>query len=74
MKACGVVRHLFNTSKMKLIVLELYHLIYKTCIPNIYAMKAFGVVRHLLYTSEIQLIVLEQSQLIYKHVYLIYTQ
>ena len=29
MKAVGVVRHLFHISKMKLIVLELNHLIYK---------------------------------------------
>ena len=29
MKAVGVVRHLFNTSKMQLIVLEPNHLIYK---------------------------------------------
>ena len=29
MKAVGVIRHLFYTSKMQLIVLELKHLIYK---------------------------------------------
>ena len=29
LKAVGVVRHLFYTSKMELIVLELNHLIYK---------------------------------------------
>ena len=43
MKAVGVVRHLFYTSKIMLIVLEQTHLIYKHvyCI-YIYAMKAFG--------------------------------
>ena len=75
MKAVSVVRHLFYTSKIILIVLELNHLIYKHvyCI-YIYAEKAVSVVRHLFYTSEIQLIVLEQNHLIYKHVYCIYTQ
>ena len=29
MKACGVVRHLFYTSEIQLIVLEQNHLIYK---------------------------------------------
>ena len=53
MKAVGVVRHLFYTSKIMLIVLELNHLIYQTCIMYIYAMKAVGVVRHLFYTSKI---------------------
>ena len=75
MKADVVVRHLFYTSKIMLIVLELNHLIYiYTCILYIYAMKAVGVVRHLFYTSEMQLIVLEVNHLIYKHVYCIYTQ
>ena len=55
MKAFGVARHLFYTSKIQLIVLELNHLIYKHvyCILYIYAMKAVGVVRHLFYTSKI---------------------
>ena len=44
MKAVGVVRHLFYTSKIKLIVLELNHLIYKH-VYCIYSMKALGVVR-----------------------------
>ena len=75
MEADVVVRHLFYTSKIMLIVLELNHLIYKHVYCNIYAVKAVvSVVRHLFYTSEIQLIVLEQNHLIYKHVYLIYTQ
>ena len=74
MKAVGVVRHLFYTSKMQLIVLELNRLIYNTCILYIYSVKAVGVVRHLLYTSKIKLIVLELNHLIYKHEYFIYTQ
>ena len=68
MKAVGVVKHLFYTSKMQLIVLELHHLIYKHVILYIYAMKAVGVVRHLFYTSKIMLIVLELNHLIYQHV------
>ena len=70
-KAVFGVRHLFYTSKIMLIVLELYHLIYiyiYTCILYIYAMKAVVVVRHLFYTSKMQLIVLELNRLIYKHV------
>ena len=74
MKDVGLVRHLFYTSKILLIFLELNHLIYKTFILHIYAMKAVGVVRHLSYTSKILLIVLELNHLIYKHVYCIYTQ
>ena len=71
MKADVVVRHLFYTSKILLIVLELNHLIQK-CILYIYAVKAVGVVRHLFYTSKMQFIVLELNHLIYKHVYCIY--
>ena len=55
MKAFGVARHLFYTSKLQLIVLELKHLIYKHvyCI-YIYAMKAIDVLgRQLFYTSKI---------------------
>ena len=75
MKAVSVVRHLFYTSKIMLIVLELNHLIYiYTCILYIYAVKSVGVVRHLFFISKIQLIDLELNHLIYKHVYSIYTQ
>ena len=75
-KAVGVVRHIFYTSKIILIVLELNHFIYiyiYTCILNIYAMKAVGVVRHLFYTSKMQLLGLKLNHLIYEHVYCIYT-
>ena len=72
MKAFGVVRHLFYTSKIMLIVLELNHLIYKH-VYCIYTMKAVVWI-DTFYTSKILLIVLEQNHLIYIHVYCIYTQ
>ena len=74
MKAVGVVRHLFYTSKILLIVLELNHLIYKHVYCIYTQWKAVGVVRHLFYTSKILLIILELNHLIHKHVYCIYTQ
>ena len=80
MTAVGGVGHLFYTSKLLLIILELNHLIYKHvyCI-YIYAMKAVGGDRHLFCTSKILLIVLELNHLIYipriLYIYIyIYTQ
>ena len=52
MKAFGVVRHLFYTSKIMLIVLEQNHLIYKHVYCIYTQMKAVSVVRHLFYTSK----------------------
>ena len=76
MKAVGGVGHLFYTSKILLIILELNHLIYKQvyCIYiYIYAMKAVVVVSQLFYTSKTLLVVLDLKQLIYKNVYCVYT-
>ena len=73
MKAVGGDRHLFCTSKILLLLLELNHLIYEhVYFIYICALKAVGVVRHLLYTSKILLIVLKLNHLVYKHVYCIY--
>ena len=53
MKADVVVRHLFYTSKIELIVLELNHLIYKRVYCIYIRCESCCVVRHLFYTSKI---------------------